>query len=164
MATEANTTFKVLNQEFVKLDRFDGSNFNRWKDNMMFLLTILNMVNVLDPNLQPVEDLASNANSKEIAKVVELKKKREEENFTYQRHILNTLSNRLLRDSKVVIPKLLQVEVIISKLPSSWNNYRKKLLYMVEDFTVEWRKYLGICILKRKLRSVMRYIFPKVLK
>ncbi|XP_031390808.1 uncharacterized protein LOC116203272 [Punica granatum] len=197
MATEATTVFKVMNQEFVKLDRFDGTNFNRWKDKMLFLLTVLNVAYVLDPNLQPLEDPAPDATPKEIAKVAELKKKREEDKFTCRGHILNTLSDRLydlymsmqspmelwkaleekynterqgtdkflmmkyfefkmldsvpimdqvhelqilvsrLRDLKVIIPKSLQVGAIISKLPLSWNNYRKKLLHMTEDFTVE---------------------------
>ncbi|KAH1046472.1 hypothetical protein J1N35_037256 [Gossypium stocksii] len=89
MATEANTAFKVMNQEFMKLDRFDGSNFNRWKDKILFLLTVLNVAYFLNPNLQVMD-----ANSKEIAKVVELKK-RKEDNFTCRGHILNTLSYRL---------------------------------------------------------------------
>ncbi|PKI78962.1 hypothetical protein CRG98_000603 [Punica granatum] len=38
---------------------------------------------------------------------------------------------------KVIIPESQQVGAIISKLPSSWNDYRKKLLHMAEDFTVE---------------------------
>ncbi|KAH1074188.1 hypothetical protein J1N35_026516 [Gossypium stocksii] len=95
MATEANTAFKVMNQEFVKLDRFDGSNFNRWKDKMLFLFIVLNVAYVLDPNLQAMEDPAPNANSEEIAKVAELKKKHEEDNFTCRGHILNTWSDRL---------------------------------------------------------------------
>ena len=49
---------------------------------MLFLLTVLNVAYVLDLNLQPVEDPALNANSEEITKVAELKKKREEDNFT----------------------------------------------------------------------------------
>ncbi|XP_040956095.1 uncharacterized protein [Gossypium hirsutum] len=53
-----------------------------------------------------------------------------------QVHELQILVSRL-HDLKVVIPELLQVEAIISKLPSSWNNYQKKLLHMVEDFTME---------------------------
>ncbi|KAL1179505.1 hypothetical protein V6Z11_A03G164600 [Gossypium hirsutum] len=94
MATEATIAFKVMNQEFVKLNRFDGSNFNRWKDKMLFL-TIINVAYILDPNLQLVEDPALNANPEEIMKVAELKKKREEDNFTCRGHILNTLSDRL---------------------------------------------------------------------
>ncbi|PKI48626.1 hypothetical protein CRG98_030991 [Punica granatum] len=95
MATEATTAFKVMNREFVKLDRFDGSNFNRWKDKMLLLLTVLNVAYVLDPNLQPLEDPAPDATPEEIAKVAELKKKREEDKFTCRGHILNTLSDRL---------------------------------------------------------------------
>ncbi|PKI51909.1 hypothetical protein CRG98_027742 [Punica granatum] len=53
-----------------------------------------------------------------------------------QVHELQILVSRL-RDLKVIIPESLQVGAIISKLPSSWNDYRKKLLHMVEDFTVE---------------------------
>ena len=30
----------IMNQELVKLDRFDGTNFTRWKDKMMFLLIL----------------------------------------------------------------------------------------------------------------------------
>ena len=31
--------YKMMNQDFVKLDKFDGSNFIRWQDKMKFLLT-----------------------------------------------------------------------------------------------------------------------------
>ena len=34
---------KMLNHELVKLDRFDGTNFSRWKDKMKFLLTALKL-------------------------------------------------------------------------------------------------------------------------
>ncbi|KAH1047263.1 hypothetical protein J1N35_038047 [Gossypium stocksii] len=53
-----------------------------------------------------------------------------------QVHELQVLISRL-RELKVAIPELLQVGVIISKLSSSWNNYRKKLLHMAKNFTVE---------------------------
>ncbi|XP_017635577.1 uncharacterized protein LOC108477549 [Gossypium arboreum] len=53
-----------------------------------------------------------------------------------QVHELQVLVSRLC-DLKVVILELLQVGAIISKFPSSWNNYSKKLLHMAEDFTVE---------------------------
>ena len=44
-------TLKMLNHELVKLDRFDGTNFSRWKDKMKFLLTVLKLFYVLDLNL-----------------------------------------------------------------------------------------------------------------
>ena len=43
--------YKMMNQDFVKLDKFDGSN---WQDKMKFLLTALKIFYVLDPNLQPI--------------------------------------------------------------------------------------------------------------
>ena len=49
--------YKMMNQDFVKLDKFDGSNFIRWQDKMKFLLTTLKIFYVLDPNLQPIPDL-----------------------------------------------------------------------------------------------------------
>ena len=41
--------YKMMNQDFVKLDKFDGSNFIRWQDKMKFLLTALKIFYVLDP-------------------------------------------------------------------------------------------------------------------
>lgn len=31
-------TLKVMRQDFAKLDKFDGTNFVRWQDEMKFLL------------------------------------------------------------------------------------------------------------------------------
>ena len=81
MASDASTTFKVMNQDFVKLDRFDGTNFMRWKDNMEFLLTALKIVYMLDPFLKPIEDPPADATPEVKAKIVEEKKKREEDEF-----------------------------------------------------------------------------------
>ena len=51
MDKHTNSAFKVMNQDFMKLDRFDGTNYTRWKDKMMFFLTALKVAYVLDPNL-----------------------------------------------------------------------------------------------------------------
>ena len=53
-----------------------------------------------------------------------------------QVHGLQILVSRLC-DLQVVIPKTLQVGTIISKLPLTWNDYRKKLLNLGENLTVE---------------------------
>jgi hypothetical protein len=42
------TGFKITNQDLVKLDKFDGTNFIRWQDKMKFLLTALKIFYVLD--------------------------------------------------------------------------------------------------------------------
>lgn len=49
-------SFKLMNQEFVKIDKFDGNNFNRWQDKMKFLLTALKILYILDPSLPPIPD------------------------------------------------------------------------------------------------------------
>ena len=48
--------YKMMNQDFVKLDKFDGSNFIRWQDKMKFLLTALKIFYVLYLNLHPILD------------------------------------------------------------------------------------------------------------
>ena len=54
----------------------------------------------------------------------------------YQVYELQILVSRL-RDLQEVILKSLQVKAIISKLCSTWNDYRKKLLHLGKDFIVE---------------------------
>ena len=49
--------YKMMNQDVVKLDKFNGSNFIHWQDKMKFLLTALKIFYVLDPNLQPIPSL-----------------------------------------------------------------------------------------------------------
>uniref|UniRef100_A0A2N9HPB4 Retrovirus-related Pol polyprotein from transposon TNT 1-94-like beta-barrel domain-containing protein n=1 Tax=Fagus sylvatica TaxID=28930 RepID=A0A2N9HPB4_FAGSY len=84
-------TFKMMNQDFVKLDRFDGTNFTRWKDKLMFLLTALKIAYVLDPNLSKLPEPTDNDSDQLKAE----RKKREEDEVVCRGHILNTLSDRL---------------------------------------------------------------------
>ena len=81
----------VVNQEFVKLDRFDGTNFVRWKDKMMFLLTALKISYVLDPNLAEIPTPTAEDSDELKAS----RKKREEDELLCRGHILNNLSVRL---------------------------------------------------------------------
>jgi len=62
MADSSSTaSFKVLNQDFVKVNRFDDTNFNRWKDTMMFLLTALNAAYVLNSKLEAISEASQDA-------------------------------------------------------------------------------------------------------
>ena len=56
-----------------------------------------------------------------------------------QMHELQILVYKL-RDLSINIPESFQVGVIIAKLPPSWNNFKKKLLHMSEDLTLEQYK------------------------
>ncbi|KAG6491285.1 hypothetical protein ZIOFF_052623 [Zingiber officinale] len=42
-----------------------------------------------------------------------------------------------LKDLKIEVSNPLQVVVVIAKLPTTWNGYRKKLLHTSEDFTID---------------------------
>jgi len=96
MADSSSTaSFKVLNQDFVEWDRFDGTNFNCWKDKIMFLLTTLNVAYVLNPKLENISEASHVATSEEKAKVADLKKKHQEDEHVCRRHILKTLSDHL---------------------------------------------------------------------
>jgi hypothetical protein len=83
--------YKMMNQDFVKLDKFDGSNFIRWQDKMKFLLTALKIFYVLDPNLQPIPD----PTLQDTEQLKQQRIKREEDELVCKGHILNTLSDRL---------------------------------------------------------------------
>lgn len=188
-----NMSVSVLNQDVYKLDKFDGTNFTRWKDKMRFMLTVLNVLYVLDPELQPLPK----PSDEDTDKIIADRKKREEDELICRGHILGTLTDRLydlyaniqspreiwealehkyttekkgtdkflmfrfyeftlfdnkpildqvhellvlvskLRELKIIIPDPMIVGAIMHKLPQTWNNYRKKLLHMVEDMSLE---------------------------
>ncbi|KAL0349918.1 UNVERIFIED_CONTAM: hypothetical protein Sradi_4141000 [Sesamum radiatum] len=90
MENGSSSGMKMMNQDFVKLVCFDGSNYPRWKDNMMFLLTFLKVTYILDPN-EPA--LAAKENESNDVKAAHLK--REQDELLCCGHILNTLSDRL---------------------------------------------------------------------
>jgi hypothetical protein len=83
--------YKMMNQDFVKLDKFDGSNFIRWQDKMKFLLTALKIFYVLDPNLHPIP----NPTPEDTEQLKEQRIKREEDELVCRGHIMNTLSDWL---------------------------------------------------------------------
>ena len=85
------SALKMLNHELVKLDRFDGINFSRWKDKMKFLLIALKLFYVLDPNLMSFPPTSD----EDTDEIKAQRKKPEEDELICREHILNTLLNRL---------------------------------------------------------------------
>ena len=51
MESTQEYVIKIMNQDFVKLDRLDGTrtNFNMWKDKMIFFLIALKVAYMLNP-------------------------------------------------------------------------------------------------------------------
>ena len=92
METETSVaSIKLMNQDLVKLDRFDGTNFTRWQDKLKFLLTALKIFYILDPELAPIPEPQDNNNEARR----EERKKCQEDELIYRGHILNALSDRL---------------------------------------------------------------------
>ncbi|KAK2421509.1 hypothetical protein QL285_032131 [Trifolium repens] len=92
MASDAVvSSIKVMNQDLVKLDRFDGTNYTRWQDKMTFLLTSMKVHYVLDPDLTPIPE--PNENDSEEVKKERMQHK--ENKMLCRGHILNKLSDRL---------------------------------------------------------------------
>lgn len=91
MESTSDATFKVMNQDFLKLDKFDGTNFTHWQDKMKFLLTALKIFYILSPYFPPI----SEPKEDETDVVKEQRKKREEDELVCPGHILNTLSDKL---------------------------------------------------------------------
>ena len=90
MESRAESSFQIMDQSVVKLDHFDGTNFNRWKDKTMFMLTARKVAYVLDPKLdlpEPKDDDSEQLKAD--------REKRIDDEVLCKGHILNTLSDRL---------------------------------------------------------------------
>ncbi|KAL5575402.1 hypothetical protein UlMin_017101 [Ulmus minor] len=91
METETTvSTIKLMNQDLVWLDRFDGSNFTRWQDKLHFLLTALKIIYILDPYLSQLLEPTDEDNDE-----VKAARKQREDELICRGHILNALSDGL---------------------------------------------------------------------
>ena len=57
-----------MNQDFVRLDRFNGANFTRWKDKLKFMLIAAKVFYILDPDLPPIAPPNDDDSDEQIAK------------------------------------------------------------------------------------------------
>ena len=89
--SNSHSTLKFITQDFVRFDRFDGTNFVRWQDNIIFLLTNLKVFYVLDKDLKALEEPKED----DTQEVVKERKKHEEDELICRGHIRNALSDRL---------------------------------------------------------------------
>ena len=92
METETSVaSIKLMNEDLVKLDRFDGTNFTRWQDKLKFLLTALKIFYILDPELDPLPEASDKDTDERKAE----RKKQQEDELICRGHILKALSNCL---------------------------------------------------------------------
>jgi len=51
METNLNSSIRVAKDVKIQLDCFNGTKYTRWRDKMMFILTLLKIYYILNPNL-----------------------------------------------------------------------------------------------------------------
>ncbi|GJW60522.1 glucose-6-phosphate isomerase 1, chloroplastic [Tanacetum coccineum] len=152
----------MFGSDTIKQDRMDRMNFTRWKEKMKFLLTAFKRIHAdLTDRLYDLYTPMTSA--REIWNSLEEKYTAEKEGadkfitfkffeFAMEDNvsILDQVHEFLILVSKfknlnIEIPEKLLVGAIITKLPSSWHNYRKKLMHTSEDFTLDQiQKHLRI--------------------
>ncbi|CAL1354777.1 unnamed protein product [Linum trigynum] len=91
MDSKVESTLKAYASDSNKLNRFDGTNFTRWQENMKFLLTALKIVYILDPDLVSLKE-PQDTDSDELKAE---RKKRSDGSLLCRGYILNSLSDRL---------------------------------------------------------------------
>ncbi|KAK3020692.1 hypothetical protein RJ639_045598 [Escallonia herrerae] len=120
----------MMNQDLIKLDQFDGSNFGRWQDKVKFLLTTLRIVYIL--NCEPLSEPGDNASENEKKKW----QRRNDDEVMCRGHILNALSDRLYNfyksfDSAKEIWKVLEYKYKVQE-----EGTNKFLISEYNDFTM----------------------------
>ncbi|KAJ4973154.1 hypothetical protein NE237_006328 [Protea cynaroides] len=91
MEARAESSFQMMDQNMMKLDHFDGTNFDRWKEKLIFMLTALKIAYVLDLNLKNLLEPKDDDSNQLKAE----RKKRINDEVLCRCHILNTLLDRL---------------------------------------------------------------------
>ncbi|XP_024963940.1 uncharacterized protein LOC112504239 [Cynara cardunculus var. scolymus] len=92
--------YRILNQDMIKLDKFDGSSYTRWAEKVKFMLMVLKLYYVLDPSLppmpeDPVPEPGQQPNLQRIVDLQKLRMIRKEEKTLACGHIKNVLLDRL---------------------------------------------------------------------
>nr|KAJ0201565.1 hypothetical protein LSAT_V11C600328030 [Lactuca sativa] len=150
-----SASLPFMNQEFAKLDRFDGQNYIRWTEKVKFMLHVLKLAYVLDPKLAliNVDPILEAGKTVDPVVISDLEKKRalhREFKELCVGYIKNSLSDGLydlyvsVKDSfkwlntlSISIAKLFQFGAIITKLPPSWKDFYKRTMHKSEDYSLD---------------------------
>ncbi|XP_023746718.1 uncharacterized protein LOC111894857 [Lactuca sativa] len=98
MDTTASLHF--MNQEFAKLDQFDGQNYTRWAEKVRFMFHVLKLAFVLDPKpapipTNPIPEAGKTVDPAVIAELEKQRTMRRESEELCVGHIKNSQSDRL---------------------------------------------------------------------
>ncbi|GJZ86732.1 zinc finger, CCHC-type containing protein [Tanacetum coccineum] len=143
----AAAAMKYMALNFVKLDKFEGVDFQRWQKKMHFLLSSMSVVYVLTTPM--LEDGGDNPTMEQVRK----RAKWDNDDYVCRGLIINVMEqyNELLgilgrfTQHKMNMDEAIQVSCIIDKLPPSWKYFKHTLKYLKEELTlVELGSHLHI--------------------
>ncbi|XP_026439797.1 uncharacterized protein LOC113338638 [Papaver somniferum] len=80
-----------MNQDLTRLERFDGNNFTRWKETVLFFLTTVNMSYIISKDLEPIPKDKEGDDEAKKKELKEQRQKRKTDEFLCRGHILNQL-------------------------------------------------------------------------
>ncbi|GJT42659.1 MACPF domain-containing protein NSL1 [Tanacetum coccineum] len=127
-AGASSFNLRIMNQEFVKLDKSDGCNYTRWADKMKFLLIVLKIFYVILDQFvgsNSANHGCTEGNNKLIPiEVLELRRSQKDH-------------SKLWSASEFMYKQLEEVGAIVSKLPPSWNDISKKLINKKYDYSLD---------------------------
>nr|KAJ0203998.1 hypothetical protein LSAT_V11C500296240 [Lactuca sativa] len=142
-----------MDQEFAKLNRFDGRNYTRWANTVRFMLHVLKLSYVLDPKLtsipgDPIPEVGSmiftrrskiregygglwNSCTRHMRKVEF--QMADNKPILEQVHEFQVIVNKLSALS-IFIPELILVGAIITKMPPSWKDFSNRVVQKSKDY------------------------------
>ncbi|XP_022887427.1 uncharacterized protein LOC111403231 [Olea europaea var. sylvestris] len=86
-------SIQVMNQDLIRLDRFEGHNFTRWQEKVLFFLTAIKLSYILSDDFAPILEEKADDSDECKKELQEQRKKRNDDDFLCRGHILNALSD-----------------------------------------------------------------------
>ncbi|XP_022889279.1 uncharacterized protein LOC111404750 [Olea europaea var. sylvestris] len=95
-------SIQVMNQDLIRLDRFDGHNYTRWQEKVLFFLTAIKLSYILSDDLAPILEEKADDSDERKKELQEQRKKRKDDDFLCRGHILNALSDSVYSTHRTI--------------------------------------------------------------
>ncbi|GJS22450.1 zinc finger, CCHC-type containing protein [Tanacetum coccineum] len=127
----ARSSVKDMTTNFMKLEKFEGNDFRRWRKKMHFMLTMLKVVFVLT---KPMPELVDDENAP--VEAIRIRAKWENDDYICRGYILNGMSDSLFDVYTNVINLNPSTWQRILLLPPSWKDFKHTLKHGKDDLSL----------------------------
>ncbi|XP_022856379.1 uncharacterized protein LOC111377499 [Olea europaea var. sylvestris] len=86
-------SIQAMNQDLARLDRFDGHNFTRWQEKVLFFLIAIKLSYILSDDLASIPEEKTDNSDERKKELQDQRKKWKDDDFLCRGHILNALSD-----------------------------------------------------------------------